>query len=836
MLELRGYQNDTLNALREGFAKGYKSQILYSPTGGGKCLRKGTPVIMADGTTKKVEDVAVGDRLLGPDGSPRNVLSLGRGRDTMYEVRPVKGDPYYVNSGHILSLRKTPGTDGMYLSDGSYVAKDADVVNVNVEVFANSNNTVRHSLKGWRSEAVEFNREETKLPIDPYILGVWLGDGSSSGPTIHKPFGKMVRAWQDFGRSLGLDTYEYKSSPTACSAWRLAWPDEDRSKPNPARILLQSLGLIGNKHIPDMYKYASVKDRALLIAGLLDSDGHLHKSGFDWISKFPVMASDMVFLCRSVGLSAYAATCKKGIAKTGFEGTYVRVSISGDCDRIPCLDKRSPPRKQIKRHLVTGLTVTKVGEEDYYGFAIDGDHLFLLGDFTVTHNTEMAIALMNATKQKGNRAAMILDRIILCDQTSRRLDKYKIDHGVLQSGHWRYRPSENIQVCSAQTLERRGSMPNLNLLIVDECHASRKQTIEFIKNNPSVKVIGLTATPFTKGIGQTYENVVSTVTTKQLVDQGVLVPLRVFLAKEIDMEGAKKIAGEWSEAEASARGMKITGDIVAEWIKKTHEIFGKPVKTVVFCSGVAHGNDLAAKFAEQGYNFVSISYQDDDAFKRDAIEDFSKPDTKIHGLIATDILTKGFDVPDVLIGVSARPFSKSLSSHIQQMGRVMRGAPGKSFAVWLDHAGNYLRFRQDWEEIYEDGVKSLDDGKEKAKKEPTEKEKKESKCPACGHLWPAGSDTCLHCGHVRERRSQVISVPGEMEELGPVSKDDKQHWWSMCYYKIQFSGWSNGRAAHTYREKFGVWPKNLKDVPAMPDAAFEKFVRAKLMRYLKGKK
>jgi DNA repair protein RadD len=338
--------------------------------------------------------------------------------------------------------------------------------------------------------------------------------------------------------------------------------------------------------------------------------------------------------------------------------------------------------------------------------------------------TEMAIALMAATKTKGNKAAMLLDRVVLCDQTSKRLEKYDIEHGVMQAGHWRYRPYENIQVCSAQTLERRGSFPGLNLLIVDECHQTREQTVEFIKANPDVRVIGLTATPFTKGLGKIYDNVVSTVTTKQLVQDKVLVPLRVFIAKEINMEGAKKIGGEWSTEETTKRGMVITGDVVAEWINKTNEIFGAPRKTIVFASGVEHGVDLARKFQEQGHNFICISYKDDDEWKKQVIEDFSKPDTQITGLIATDILTKGFDVSDVMIGVSARPFSKSLSSHIQQMGRVMRGHDGKDFAVWLDHSGNYLRFRDDWDQVFEEGVEVLDDGKEKAKKEPTEKVKR----------------------------------------------------------------------------------------------------------------
>ena len=429
---------------------------------------------------------------------------------------------------------------------------------------------------------------------------------------------------------------------------------------------------------------------------------------------------------------------------------------------------------------------------------------------------------------------MLLDRIILCDQTSQRLSSYHIDHGVMQSGHWRYRPYENIQVCSAQTLEKRGSFPGLNLLIVDECHQTRAQTIEFIKNNPDIKVIGLTATPFTKGLGKVYENVVSVVTTKQLVNQGNLVPLRVFIAKEIDMEGAKKVAGEWSQAETTERGMKITGDIVTEWIKKTHEIFGKPRKTIIFCSGVEHGADLSKKFAEQGYNFISISYRDDDEFKRDVIEDFSKPDTEIHGLIATDILTKGFDVPDVMIGVSARPFSKSLSSHIQQMGRVMRMSEGKEFAVWLDHSGNYLRFREDWDEVYENGVHTLDDGKEKVKNEKTESEKKEAKCPVCQALWPSNSDTCFSCGHVRERKNKVSAVAGEMQELtGAMSRESKQSFWSELQWYVQHNGWSNGRAAHTYKEKFGVWPRNLSDVVVQPKPETVKFIDKRIKAYIR---
>jgi superfamily II DNA or RNA helicase len=232
---------------------------------------------------------------------------------------------------------------------------------------------------------------------------------------------------------------------------------------------------------------------------------------------------------------------------------------------------------------------------------------------------------------------------------------------------------------------------------------------------------------------------------------------------------------------------------------------------------------------------------DDEKFKKEVFEDFAKPDTEINGLIATDILTKGFDCPDVMIGVSARPFSKSLSSHIQQLGRVMRGSKGKEHALWLCHSGNYLRFRADWEDIYANGVHELDDGKEKVKKELTKKEKEASKCPRCNALW-AGGDTCHACGYVREKKNKVIDVSGELKELeGAMGGVSKQDFWSMMQYYKKHHGWSDGRMAHNYREKFGVWPRMLDaSIVKEPSAEVKKFVDKKLKAYImsirKGKR
>jgi len=369
------------------------------------------------------------------------------------------------------------------------------------------------------------------------------------------------------------------------------------------------------------------------------------------------------------------------------------------------------------------------------------------------------------------------------------------------------RPVYNLQVSGHPSYFADGKL-------VHNCHVQRASTIKLIKENPKIKVIGLTATPFTKGLGEVYTHVVGAKSTGDLIKDGWLTPLRVFNAKESDMTGAKKVAGEWSPDQVAERGMKITGDIVAEWIKQTNRIFGKPVKTVVFCAGVAHGKDLQRQFKEQGYNFVSISYKEDDEFKRESIEEFAKPDSTIHGLIATDILTRGFDVPDVLIGVSARPFSKSFSSHVQQMGRVMRPFDGKKFGVWLDHSGNYLRFRNDWEKLFEEGVTELTKEGEKAKKEPTEKEKKESKCPACSALWISKDNICAICGYQRPVKS-VASVAGELHELDDKSAnmlEDRQSFYSELLYYSRMRGYKDGWVAHKYKEKFGVFPRGVQQI------------------------
>ena len=372
--------------------------------------------------------------------------------------------------------------------------------------------------------------------------------------------------------------------------------------------------------------------------------------------------------------------------------------------------------------------------------------------------------------------------------------------------------------------------------LVHNCHMGRKSVTEFIENYPEVKVVGLSASPFTTGLGKIYTNVVNGATTKQLVDEGMLSPMRVFIAKEIDMKGANKVGGEWSDRAATERGIRITGDIINEWEKKTMELFGKPEKTIVFCAGVAHGADLASKFYERGYNFVSISYKDDDEYKKEAIAEFAKPESTIHGLIATDILTKGFDAADIQIGISARPFSKSFSSHVQQMGRVMRPHHSKDAAIWLDFSGNYLRFREQWDEVYQSGVNELS-CKDKTAKEKTDKEKEAMKCPKCGQLW-GKTDTCPHCGFVKVRQNKVEVANGVIEELDEekttgYTREYKEEFYQMLVGYARNKGYSDGFAFHKYKDKFGIQPA-WKKKEKMPTFEVIQFIRDSQEKFKMG--
>jgi DNA repair protein RadD len=377
---------------------------------------------------------------------------------------------------------------------------------------------------------------------------------------------------------------------------------------------------------------------------------------------------------------------------------------------------------------------------------------------TGSGKTVVAAYLADECNRKKRRMVFVVDRVALIDQTSATLDQYGIPHGVIQADHWRWRPWERIQVASIQTLARR-KWPDADLIVVDECHGVHKAVVDRIGKRDTM-VIGLTATPFTKGLGKHYERVVSVITTNTLIAEKHLVPFRVFAASEPDMSGAKVVAGEWTDKEAAERSMPIVGDCVAEYLQH-----GEERKFIAFGANVAHCEEIQRQFMAAGVICELYTYRTGDDARRDMVSEFRKPDSTIRGLVSVAALSKGFDVSDVGCIIMARPLKNSLAEHIQILGRGLRKHPGKVDCLVLDHSGNCVRFWDEMQDFFETGIVDLDDGKRPEKKPAAPKEKKSAKCPDC-HCVHDAAPSCPACGYPYPRKaSQVQHVPGTLKEL-----------------------------------------------------------------------
>ena len=362
-------------------------------------------------------------------------------------------------------------------------------------------------------------------------------------------------------------------------------------------------------------------------------------------------------------------------------------------------------------------------------------------------------------------------------------------------------------------------------------------------------MIGLTATPLTRGLEEHYDLVVNAATTDKLLTEGYLSPLRIYAATEIDMRGAKKgNDGEWLRSEVRNRGGLIIGDIVSEWARMTQEHFGGPVKTLAFSADVAHGEDICRAFQLAGYDFRQSSYHDSDEDTRRMVKGFRAGE--FTGLVSVEKFVKGFDVPDVLCMIGARPYSTSLAAVIQQMGRGMRTADGKEYCLYLDHAGNMAGWYEDVSEIWANGVDRLPDPKKKRKTRREGHERGEVTCYGCGLVLPPGAVGCPYCGAVRGRggRTGATTVPGRMREEVTRSgskewmEDEEWAWGQLSRLALEYKDGdveaAQRGAAGYYKGLYGAWPewgRPLAPCEGPVDERVRRKVKSNLIRWWKGK-
>jgi len=367
------------------------SIALRARAGTGKCLAPETPVLMANGSIKRADAVIAGDYLAGPE-SPRLVLSTTQGIDLMYKIFPVKGIPFVCNKPHILTLMGTNYKMGTVI--------DIPLMDVLTKPpgFFKTYKLWRHPVTYWNSV----------VPCDPYLYGLWLGDGHCAKMAITTGDYEIRNYLERIAPTINhyTETTQTHSSKGGLNpnCWDVQFYPNNVPKgkgiKNSSKIweLFKSSISGGYKNILPVFLTANPSDRLALLAGLLDSDGSLSCNGFEISSKDQFLLDDICFLARSLGFAAYPKV------KTVNGKSYFRTNISGDCSSIPTKlpRKQAKVRRQVKDVRVTGIKqIVSLGKGPYAGFTLDGDGRFLLADFTVTHNTFSLQQWANTSKKTG---------------------------------------------------------------------------------------------------------------------------------------------------------------------------------------------------------------------------------------------------------------------------------------------------------------------------------------------------------------------------------------------------------------------------------------------------
>lgn len=401
-----------INGIRKGMYI-----VLAAPEKVGKCLAKGTKVILYDGSLVNVENIKQGDFLLGIDGKPNKIISLARGNEMMYWIHQSKANSYRVNESHILSIKDKKGI----------------ISNLSVLEYLNKSKEFKtYNSYGYKEQAIF---EEKDLLIDPYILGVWLGDGHSDCAKITNTDVEIIDYLNKFCKNnfynlktksiithcisvnkkiniFNNDTGITKNTNSIRNASLLTGIKPEyisrglvknstyingkykftKEVSIPFVKLLRNINVLNNKHIPKEYLTGSIRQRMDLLAGLIDSDGYLgeKKKHYEICQKNKILSEGIVYLANSLGFNTKIkekiATMKR---KDGsiYKCLVYRINIKGNVNDIPVKINRKKAFPILKSNN-SKLEIVRDKIDEYYGFTLENqDKRFFLEDFTVTHNT-----------------------------------------------------------------------------------------------------------------------------------------------------------------------------------------------------------------------------------------------------------------------------------------------------------------------------------------------------------------------------------------------------------------------------------------------------------------
>ncbi len=445
--EKRHYFMTFLSSCLQGLNAEEKFRV-WTGTG---CHAMDTPIMMADGSWKMVQDIVPGEQLMGDDSTPRNVLELFRGHSSMYRINTIKGESFIVNGDHILCLKATTmgsltnskkesrykllfqirGKDGLPINkamnfayksserkeykkgvtyyetpedarqagldywtnakrDSSYI-HCGDVIEVKVTDYLKYQKSVFGRNYFVYKSGVTFDKKD--VPFDPYIMGYWLGDGTSQLASITTMDAPIVEYFDDMAKKNNLNVKVYDKDSTEAKTYvysskAKSWNNKDYD--NKFYVTLRDLKMLNNKHIPEIYMKNSREIQLQMLAGIIDSDGHYQKKSnqYEITLVNEKLIDDTMYICQSLGF----ACTKRVVSKScgDMTGTYYNLIVYGSgIEEIPVKLERKKAHARIKNknHFYYGFTVEKVDDDNFYGFQLDGNHRYIMDKFIVTHNS-----------------------------------------------------------------------------------------------------------------------------------------------------------------------------------------------------------------------------------------------------------------------------------------------------------------------------------------------------------------------------------------------------------------------------------------------------------------
>ena len=388
-----------LDEIIHGIQRGEEFMVLFARTNQGKCLCKGTQVLMADGTLKNVEDVKIGDKVQSL-GRINTVEYLHNGISNGYKIIPSVGEPFIVSSQHILTLKVLKE----YYDKPNHrmtTKGDFELVDVQIEDYLNWTDHKKHLAKLYRP-SIEYTTKEQLIPA--YILGSWLGDGTSREVAITTMDDEIRQEWANYAISNKMLFSEHIISDNKANTYSIV---DKQGKEDKITTLFKNYNLLNNKHIPLNYLTGDRKQRLDLLAGLIDTDGgySARNNTVEICFKSKELTEQVAQLCRGLGFKVGKLQIKHN---KRFNKDYYKFSFTGHLAEIPNrLSRKHGKSTEKQTEVLTGFKVEPLDKVEYYGFQTDGDHRFLLWDNTLTHNTWVLEKIGVSIWQQGYNVGFI---------------------------------------------------------------------------------------------------------------------------------------------------------------------------------------------------------------------------------------------------------------------------------------------------------------------------------------------------------------------------------------------------------------------------------------------